>query len=279
MLLSASRAAIAAVTPWSIIALSWALVTVVVVGVVVSGVDLVALFVYSSVQAPQQAMHVSAVAARKAAISYLLTTHYIKLSLAATQQHSSSVPHPVFHNSHRVYCLDSGNKDLSSSEWALPLISPSSGTKSVISLKPLVGLAVGADELLTNLWGSSKGGDDVGAGMGRSGCVPDGGVPNGGASNLVRESMMGGGNSSELEVDGSGGDTRSGGDGICGSGDDNGVSGDGGGVGMARNLSASSSERNGPGVSVLKVQGAYSKPKGLTGALRRRRDIKARASE
>ncbi|GJQ99779.1 hypothetical protein Tco_0522764 [Tanacetum coccineum] len=66
---------------------------------------------------------------------------------------------------------------------------------------------------LLPLEGSIKGGDEVGAGIGKSG-----GVPDGGASDLVRESMMGGGN------------TRSGGDGICGSGDDNGVSGDGGGV-------------------------------------------------
>nr|GFD22923.1 hypothetical protein [Tanacetum cinerariifolium] len=36
-----------------------------------------------------------------------------------------------------------------------------------------------------------------------------------------------------------GGDDGSGGDGICGNGDDNGVSGDGGGIGIAKNLSAS----------------------------------------
>nr|GEV75802.1 hypothetical protein [Tanacetum cinerariifolium] len=36
------------------------------------------------------------------------------------------------------------------------------------------------------------------------------------------------------------GDAGSGGDGICGNGDDNGVSGDGGGIGIAKNLSASS---------------------------------------
>nr|GEZ62458.1 hypothetical protein [Tanacetum cinerariifolium] len=37
-----------------------------------------------------------------------------------------------------------------------------------------------------------------------------------------------------------GGDAGSGGDGICGNGDDNGVSGAGGGIGIAKNLSASS---------------------------------------
>nr|GFA01584.1 hypothetical protein [Tanacetum cinerariifolium] len=37
-----------------------------------------------------------------------------------------------------------------------------------------------------------------------------------------------------------GGDAGSGGYGICGNGDDNGVSGDGGGIGIAKNLSASS---------------------------------------
>nr|GFD31063.1 hypothetical protein [Tanacetum cinerariifolium] len=36
-----------------------------------------------------------------------------------------------------------------------------------------------------------------------------------------------------------GGDAGSGGDGICGNGDDNGVSGDGGGIGITKNLSAS----------------------------------------
>ncbi|GJV74042.1 hypothetical protein Tco_1494037 [Tanacetum coccineum] len=39
----------------------------------------------------------------------------------------------------------------------------------------------------------------------------------------------------------------SGGEGIWGNGDDNGVSGDGGGVGMARSLSTSISDRNGIG--------------------------------
>ncbi|GJT99042.1 hypothetical protein Tco_1094560 [Tanacetum coccineum] len=46
---------------------------------------------------------------------------------------------------------------------------------------------------------------------------------------------------------GKGGDTGSGGDGICSSGDYSGVNRDGGMVGMARNLSTSSSERNGTG--------------------------------
>ncbi|GJW18674.1 hypothetical protein Tco_0026110, partial [Tanacetum coccineum] len=51
---------------------------------------------------------------------------------------------------------------------------------------------------LSALWsakGSSKDGDDVGAGIGRSSSVPDGGV-----STLVWESMICGG--SEWEVDG-----------------------------------------------------------------------------
>ncbi|GKC31466.1 hypothetical protein Tco_1038760, partial [Tanacetum coccineum] len=53
---------------------------------------------------------------------------------------------------------------------------------------------------MSALWsveGSSKGGDDVGAGISRSGGVPNGGVPNGGASDLVQESITGGGNGSE----------------------------------------------------------------------------------
>ncbi|GKG56551.1 hypothetical protein Tco_0579875 [Tanacetum coccineum] len=42
-----------------------------------------------------------------------------------------------------------------------------------------------------------KGGDEVGSGMGKSGAVPDDG-----ASDLVWESMMGGSNGSEWEVEG-----------------------------------------------------------------------------
>ncbi|GKE95365.1 hypothetical protein Tco_1580220, partial [Tanacetum coccineum] len=45
-----------------------------------------------------------------------------------------------------------------------------------------------------------KGGDEVGSGMGKSGGVLDGGVPNGGVSALVWESMICGGG--EWEVDG-----------------------------------------------------------------------------
>ncbi|GKD29756.1 hypothetical protein Tco_1240534, partial [Tanacetum coccineum] len=45
---------------------------------------------------------------------------------------------------------------------------------------------------------------------------------------LVCESMIGGGSGSSGCDIGKGGDTGSGGDGICGSGDDSGVSGDGG---------------------------------------------------
>ncbi|GJX09440.1 hypothetical protein Tco_0199299 [Tanacetum coccineum] len=81
------------------------------------------------------------------------------------------------------------------------------------------GLAVGADELsptsylgpraipnlfrggkvtsgLSALWlveSRCKGGDEVGSGMGKSGRVPDGGVPDDGVSALVWESMICGG--------------------------------------------------------------------------------------
>ncbi|GKF20553.1 hypothetical protein Tco_0069191, partial [Tanacetum coccineum] len=72
---------------------------------------------------------------------------------------------------------------------------------------------------------------------------------------LVCGSMIGGDSGSGWEVDGSGGDdignggdTGIGGDGIYGSDEEYGVSGDGGGVGKARSLSTSSSERNGTGV-------------------------------
>ncbi|GKF57074.1 hypothetical protein Tco_0170611, partial [Tanacetum coccineum] len=44
--------------------------------------------------------------------------------------------------------------------------------------------------------GSSNGGDDVGANMGKSS-----GVPDDGASDLVSESIMGSGNGSEWEAD------------------------------------------------------------------------------
>ncbi|GKG56483.1 hypothetical protein Tco_0579807, partial [Tanacetum coccineum] len=46
---------------------------------------------------------------------------------------------------------------------------------------------------------------------------------------------------------GNGGDTGSGEDGICGSGDKYDVSGNGGGDGMASSLSISASDRNGVG--------------------------------
>nr|GEZ40704.1 hypothetical protein [Tanacetum cinerariifolium]GEZ52153.1 hypothetical protein [Tanacetum cinerariifolium] len=88
--------------------------------------------------------------------------------------------------------------------------------------------------------GRSKCGDNVGNGIGKSGGVPDGGVYD-----------RGGGSGSEWEVDGNSALNRiiaalypkgyvglagSGGDGICGSGDEYDVSGDGGGVGMASSL-------------------------------------------
>ncbi|GKE95317.1 hypothetical protein Tco_1580172, partial [Tanacetum coccineum] len=75
---------------------------------------------------------------------------------------------------------------------------------------------------LQSVGGSNKGGDDVGASIGKSGGIPDGGV-----------------------LDGSGGDTGSGGDGICGSREGNRVSGDGGGVRIEINLSTSASDENG----------------------------------
>ncbi|GJV14517.1 hypothetical protein Tco_1359840 [Tanacetum coccineum] len=65
--------------------------------------------------------------------------------------------------------------------------------------------------------GSSKDGDDIGSGMGKSGGVPDGRVPDGGGvSDLVWEIMIcGGGNGGGAK--GSGGDTGNGDD--TGSGD------------------------------------------------------------
>ncbi|GKG03418.1 hypothetical protein Tco_0311054, partial [Tanacetum coccineum] len=76
---------------------------------------------------------------------------------------------------------------------------------------------------LSALWsaeGSSKDGDDVGPGIGRSGGVPDRVV-----SALVWESMICGGGEWET-----------------GSGDDHRESGDGGGVGIARSLATSVSD-------------------------------------
>ncbi|GKA47750.1 hypothetical protein Tco_0740708 [Tanacetum coccineum] len=92
--------------------------------------------------------------------------------------------------------------------------------------------------------GRSKGGHDVGNGIGKSGGVPDGDVFD-----------RGGGSDSGWELDGSSGgdigngdDTGSGGDGICSSGDEYDVSGDDGGVDMASSLTTSASEGNGTGV-------------------------------
>ncbi|GJW77901.1 hypothetical protein Tco_0139583 [Tanacetum coccineum] len=85
---------------------------------------------------------------------------------------------------------------------------------------------------MSTLWlveGKSKGGDDVATLIMA-------------IYALVCESILGGG---EWEVDGKGGDTGNGRDGICSSGDDSRVSGYGGGVGIIRNLSTSSSKRNG----------------------------------
>ncbi|GKC32887.1 hypothetical protein Tco_1040181 [Tanacetum coccineum] len=86
---------------------------------------------------------------------------------------------------------------------------------------------------LRSIEGRSKGGDDVGNSIGKSGGVPDGGIFDRG--------------SSEGDI-GNGGDTGSGGEGVWGSGDEYDVSGDGGFDGKARSLSTSSSERNGTGV-------------------------------
>ncbi|GKG13181.1 hypothetical protein Tco_0350141, partial [Tanacetum coccineum] len=119
------------------------------------------------------------------------------------------------------------------------------------ALKPLEGLAVGANKLsptsnlepraIHNLFRGSKvtsgasarllvevrnkGGDGVGRGIGKRGSVPDGGVFGGGK-----------------------GDTGSGGDGICGSGDDSEVSKDGGVVGKERSLSTFALGGSGIGV-------------------------------
>ncbi|GKE50202.1 hypothetical protein Tco_1481460 [Tanacetum coccineum] len=65
---------------------------------------------------------------------------------------------------------------------------------------------------------------------------------------LVCESIIGGGGGSGGDGIGNGDDTGSGGDGICGSGDEYDVSGDGGGVDMARNLSTSTVNGNRIGV-------------------------------
>ncbi|GJR79264.1 hypothetical protein Tco_0150049 [Tanacetum coccineum] len=77
--------------------------------------------------------------------------------------------------------------------------------------------------VLSALWsteGSSKDGDDVGAGIGRSGGVPDGGILNGNGWKVDGVSTL-----SRIIA-------AHGGEGIWGSGNDHGESGDGGGVGM-----------------------------------------------
>ncbi|GJW17703.1 hypothetical protein Tco_0025139 [Tanacetum coccineum] len=76
---------------------------------------------------------------------------------------------------------------------------------------------------LRSIEGKSKGGDDIGNGIGRSGGVPDGRVLDGsgwevdGGSESQRISRTGCGGGDNTSK---GGDTGSGGDGICGSGDD-----------------------------------------------------------
>ncbi|GJY13358.1 hypothetical protein Tco_0382667 [Tanacetum coccineum] len=72
--------------------------------------------------------------------------------------------------------------------------------------------------------GSSNGGDEVGTDMGKGG-----GIPDDGASDLVGESIKGGGGGARDNI-GEGGDSGSDGEGIWGSGEDHGESGDNGGV-------------------------------------------------
>ncbi|GKF05224.1 hypothetical protein Tco_0035892, partial [Tanacetum coccineum] len=77
--------------------------------------------------------------------------------------------------------------------------------------------------------GSSNGGDEVGTDMGKSG-----GIHDDGASDLVGESMKGGGNGSDGD----------------GHGEDHGESGDDGGVDIARRLATSASDHTGVGESM-----------------------------
>ncbi|GKD68034.1 hypothetical protein Tco_1322124, partial [Tanacetum coccineum] len=97
---------------------------------------------------------------------------------------------------------------------------------------------------LQSVEGRSKGVNGVGNGIHRSGGVPDGGIPDGGVSD--RDAKI------EWEVDGDSALNQIiaalGGDGICGSGDEYDVSGDGGGVDMARNLSTFAADGNRIGV-------------------------------
>ncbi|GJY13694.1 hypothetical protein Tco_0383003 [Tanacetum coccineum] len=65
---------------------------------------------------------------------------------------------------------------------------------------------------------------------------------------LVRGSTIDGGSGSGESDIGNGDDTGSGGDGICSSGDEYDVNGDGGRVDMARSLSTSALDKNGIGV-------------------------------
>ncbi|GKB57231.1 hypothetical protein Tco_0913417 [Tanacetum coccineum] len=89
--------------------------------------------------------------------------------------------------------------------------------------------------------GSSNGGDEVGTDMGKGG-----GIPNDGASGLVGESMKGGGGGAGDNTS-KGGDSSSDGEGIWGSGEDHGESGDDGGVDIARSLATSASDHTGVG--------------------------------
>ncbi|GKB13051.1 hypothetical protein Tco_0846974 [Tanacetum coccineum] len=99
--------------------------------------------------------------------------------------------------------------------------------------------------------GSSNGGDEVGIGMGKGG-----GIPDDGASDLVGESMKGGGlgggagdKTGECGYCGSDGDDSRGScrEGIWGSGEDHEESGDDGGVDIARSLATSTSDHTGVG--------------------------------
>ncbi|GKF75438.1 hypothetical protein Tco_0224882, partial [Tanacetum coccineum] len=82
-------------------------------------------------------------------------------------------------------------------------------------------------------------GNDVGTCGGKYSDDGRGGI--GGATKHLARRSSAEGHDSEMSGDGTG----SGGKGIGGSGDDNGVSGDGGGLGKARSLATSASNRNG----------------------------------
>ncbi|GKF94901.1 hypothetical protein Tco_0284601, partial [Tanacetum coccineum] len=93
--------------------------------------------------------------------------------------------------------------------------------------------------------GSNNGSNEIEADVGMGG----------GAFGLVGESMKGGGNGREWECES--GDSGSDGEGILGSGEDHGESGDDGGVDIARSLATSASDHigvgTGAGIEILAV--------------------------